>query len=109
MTEIWAAVVGVAGTGLLGLIAAVVMGKLVPSSRVDDARREVEARLADAEAARDKAEKEADTWHASHDSIKAAFDGQTKILERQQLTADITDKAMAAVREMLAGTGGATP
>lgn len=79
MEAIWAAVVGVAGTGLLSLVGAIVMGKLVPGSRVD------------------KAELEAATW-------KRAYEDQAKLLERQQLTADITDKVMAAVRDQLSSS-----
>lgn len=125
--EIWAALVGVVGTGFLALVGSIVMGKLVPSSRVDEARRtgdtrlaeakasaEAEARsaaadLAEAESRVEKAQREADTWHATADSIKSAFDSQTKIVERQQLSAEITDKLMTVVDERLAALGGGTP
>lgn len=128
MDSIWASIVGVVGTGVVALIAAFAMGKIVPSSKVADARREGDAKvaevraqaeadareaaakLAEAQAREEKARKEADTWHASHDSIKDAFDGQTKILERQQLTAEITDRLMSVVDERLASrSGGGTP
>lgn len=103
METIWAAVISVVGTGFAGLAALFLTGKLVPVSRVEEAKREGAAKLAEAEIRAERAEKEAATWKASHDSIKAAFDGQTRLLERQQLTAEITDKAMTAVRELLAG------
>jgi hypothetical protein len=106
----------VAGGGIVSLMGAIFLGKLVPASRAEDAKRDGEIRLAELraehaaevaelKAAVDKAQQEAVTWKASHDSIKAAFDGQTKLLERQQLTAEITDKAMTAVRELLASGG----
>lgn len=88
MDAIWASIVSVIGTGFAGLLGAVLLGKLVPVSRVD------------------KAEKEAATWKQSYDSMKAAFDAQSKLLERQQLTAEITDKVMAAVRDQVAAAHG---
>lgn len=96
MDSILAAIIGVVGTGFVSLIGAVILGVLVPASRVTKAETRVE-----------KAEKEAATWKASYDSIKTAFEAQAKLLERQQLTAEITDKAMTAVRDMLASGGGA--
>lgn len=105
METIWAAVISVVGTGFAGLVALFLTGKLVPASRVEEAKRDGATKLAAAEVKAEKAEREAATWKASHDSIKAAFDGQAKLLERQQLTAEITDKAMTAVRELLAGGG----
>jgi hypothetical protein len=89
VAEVWAAVIGVVGVVLLSPLGLFLSGKLVPVARVE------------------KAEREALTWKQSHDSIKAAFDAQTSLLERQQLTADITDKVMALVRDQLSTpTGG---
>lgn len=108
MGEVWAAIITVVGGVVLAPWGLFVTGKLVPASRVTDVEREGAARTAEAESRAEKANKEAQTWRASHDSIKAAFDGQTKILERQQLTAEITDRLMSVVDERLASMGGAT-
>lgn len=89
MDGIWSAIIGVVGTGFLSLLGAVLMGKLVPVSRVE------------------KAEKEADTWKRSHDTLRLAYDTQANLLAKQQLTAEVTDKVMAAVRAQLERGSGA--
>lgn len=89
MDSVWSAVIGIVGTGFISLIGAVLMGKLVPASRVD------------------RAEKEADTWKRSHDTLKLAYDTQAALLAKQQLTAEVTDKVMAAVRAQLEAKGSA--
>jgi len=121
MDSIWTAIITVVGTGVIGsfgwLLGLIITGRLVPASRVADAEREgrdklaeisrrTDAKIIELRSAVEKAEEVAATWKASHDSIKVAFDGQTALLERQQLTAEITDKAMQAVKEMLGSSGG---
>jgi len=84
---VWAAIVGVLGTGLLGFLGALFSGKVVPSRKLL------------------KAEQEAATWRQSHDTLRLAYDTQNKLLVQQQLTAEITDKVMSAVHALLEEKG----
>lgn len=85
--EILATLIGVLGTGILGVLSALFTGKIVSG-----------ARLA-------KAEKEAQVWKQAHDTLKVAYDTQSDLLAQQKLTAEVTDKVMAAVHAQLSAKG----
>lgn len=79
MDGVWSAVIGVVGTGFASLLGLILLGKLVPASRVD------------------RAELEADTWKKAHDTMKQAFDTQSSLLIRQQITAEVTEQVMKSI------------
>lgn len=79
MDGVWSAVIGVVGTGFASLLGLILLGKLVPVSRVD------------------RAELEADTWKKAHDTMKQAFDTQSSLLIRQQITAEVTEQVMKSI------------
>jgi hypothetical protein len=58
-------------------------GHLVPVSRVD------------------REQHESDKWHAAYDALKDAHDIQSRVLERAQITAEVTDKVTKAVHSLL--------
>lgn len=72
---------GVLSSLTVGLLLAVLTGKLVPSSKVHDQAKETEK------------------WKASYEELKASADHNHRMLERLVFSADVTDKVMAAVRK----------
>lgn len=80
MTDaVWTALSSVLGTGLFGLVGAILLGKLVPVSQLE------------------RAEKEADTWRATSEQQRQSLEQKDRLLERSQLSAEITDKVMQAI------------
>lgn len=78
--EFLSALCGVTSAGFLGLFTAILLGQLVPSSRVS------------------RAQAEADKWHKAYDALNDAHETQSRMLDRAQISAEITDKVMDAVR-----------
>lgn len=71
---------GAAASLTVGLLIAIVTGKLVPSSKVEERQREIEK------------------WKASYEELKTSSNRQEKLLERIVLTADVTERVMSQVR-----------
>lgn len=85
--EILATLIGVLATGLIGVIGALFTGKIVSGSKLA------------------KVEKESQVWKQAHDTLKVAYDTQSALLAQQKLTAEVTDKVMAAVHAQLSAKG----
>ncbi len=73
------AMLGLSVSGLIALLIPILMGHLVPASRIDLVQREAEK------------------WHDAFDSLKEAHEIQTKTLERIQITAEVTDRVMRGI------------
>lgn len=85
--EVLVALIGLMGTALITLVGAILLGKLVPASQVT------------------RAEKEAEAWKTSYEQLRQSSDQQVRMLDRLQLSAEITDKVMQAIGH----TAGALP
>lgn len=70
------------------------VGQVVPSSRVDEVRSDLQTRIS-------VAEKEAGTWKAAFDGMKSAHDGLLTIQRDTQQAALITNTVMNAMRAQL--------
>lgn len=87
------AILTVVGTGMVSLLGAILLGKLVPASRVTEA-------AADAIAAR----LEADKWHLAYDEKSKALDKMEAVVERQQIVAESVNQVLTALKQTTAQT-----
>lgn len=90
MDALLAALATVLGTGILSMIGAFATGRVVPATRMEAAAREAEKRV-------EAAAREAEKWRAAYDAITKAHDQQARLLDRLQMSAEITDNVMRAL------------
>lgn len=91
------AILGAIATGVVGLLGAVLLGKLVPASRVTEAAA---AAIADATAARVEAEK----WRLAYEEKSKALDKLETVVERQQIVAESVNQVLTALKQTTAQT-----
>lgn len=81
--QILLALVGVLGGGVVAVVIAAITGAIVPASRVSAAQNDAEK------------------YKLALDRVEAAYEAQSKLLDRRALSDDVTDKVMSAVRDLL--------
>lgn len=91
------AILTVIGTGMVSLLGAILLGKLVPASRVIEATA---AAIADATAARIEAEK----WRLAYEEKSKALDNLETVVERQQIVAESVNQVLTALKQTTAQT-----
>jgi hypothetical protein len=85
------AVIAAFATGMVSLIGAILLGKLVPASRVTEATA---ASLAEATASRVEAEK----WRLAYEEKSKALDNLETVVERQRIVTDTVNQVLAAIK-----------
>jgi hypothetical protein len=91
------AVVAAIATGMVSLIGAILLGKLVPVSRVTEAAA---AAKAEAIAARVEAEK----WRLAYDQKSKALGKLETVVERQQIVTESVNAVLEALKQTTAQT-----
>lgn len=81
MSGILVAIITVVGSGMISLLGAIVMGKLVPAGQVAAARAE------------------ADKWRLAYEEKTTAFDKLEAVVERQQIVTESVNLVLAALKQ----------
>lgn len=89
------AVVAAIATGMVSLIGAILLGKLVPAGKVTEA---AVASAAEATAARVEAEK----WRLAYEEKSKALEKLETVVERQQIVTESVNAVLAALKQTTA-------
>lgn len=87
------AAVGMLLTICITVIMPRVLGQIVPVAQVDNARKDMQILIAQAQA-------EASTWHKAFDGMKEAYDGLLSIQRETQQSAAIINTVMTQLKQL---------